>query len=130
MQINVDLIYPIGSLYLTTSTVSPSVLFGGTWERISDDAYLKIATGNTSGNLDGTSSQHKIPVQSLPSHQHTHINWNGASIGLNTGGNQYNLSWGKQGATNDNSAFKTGYTGGGQPYYPYYYDVFVWKRTA
>lgn len=130
MQINVDLIYPIGSLYLTTSTISPSVLFGGTWERLTADAYLKIATGNTAGNLDGTSSQHKIPVQSLPSHQHTHINWNGASIGLNTGGNQYNLSWGKQGATNDNSAFKTGYTGGGQAYYPYYYDVFVWRRTA
>lgn len=131
MIINVDMIYPIGSLYITTSTISPAICFGGTWTQITDDAYLKIV--NTSGSvgvLGGTSSAHKIPVQSLPSHQHTHINWNGASIGLNTGGNQYNLSWGKQGATNDNSAFKTGYTGGGQPYYPYYYGVYVWKRIA
>lgn len=128
MQINVNLIYPIGSIYMTTSTVSPAVLFGGTWERITADAYLKIATGTNAGNLGGTSPQRKMPVQSLPSHQHTHINWNGASVGLNTGGSQYNLSWDKQGVTNDNSAFKTGYTGGGQTYYPYYYGVFVWRQ--
>ena len=29
-----DLIYPIGSIYLSVSDVSPAALFGGSWERI------------------------------------------------------------------------------------------------
>lgn len=32
MKINLDFIYPIGSIYETTSTVHPDILFGGTWE--------------------------------------------------------------------------------------------------
>ena len=30
----VDLIYPIGSIYMSVSSTSPSVLFGGTWKKI------------------------------------------------------------------------------------------------
>ena len=32
MMINLDFIYPIGTIYETTSTVHPNILFGGTWE--------------------------------------------------------------------------------------------------
>lgn len=130
MQINVDLIYPIGSLYLTTLTISPSVLFGGTWEQITSDAYLKIVSSNA-GSLGGTSADHKIPIASMPSHNHNIIR--------DDGGNATNLAWGTAGSN-------TGYistmgqnlykkmvvqnTGGGQAYYPYYYGVYVWRRTA
>lgn len=128
MQINVDLIYPIGSLYLTTSTVSPAVLFGGTWGRISDDAYLKIATGSTAGNLDGTSSNHKIPLTSIPSHTHRIYGYNPGSSTTGQFGNQplqiKNDTKSQWYSNNPESA------GGGQAYYPYYYDVFVWKRIA
>ena len=41
MQINVDLIYPIGSLYITTDTTfNPNIKFGGTWARLEGDVYL------------------------------------------------------------------------------------------
>jgi len=69
MQINVDLIYPIGSIYMSINTVSPATLFGGTWEQITDDAYLKIVSSNP-GELGGTSSDHKITIESMPSHNH------------------------------------------------------------
>ena len=60
MIINVDMIYPIGALYITTSTVSPAISFGGTWTQITDDAYLKIVnTVGAVGALGGTSSAHK-----------------------------------------------------------------------
>lgn len=126
MKINLDFIYPIGSLYLTTNAISPSVLFGGTWERISDDAYLKIATGSTAGNLDGTSSEHKIPISSMPSHTHGYMTSACASPmqGWNMG---YGV--GRYGSNYDANK-NVGNTGGGNPYYPYYYDVFVWKRIA
>lgn len=128
MKINLDFIYPIGSIYMSVSNVSPSTLFGGTWERISNDAYLKIANGSTAGNLGGTSSQHKIPVTSMPSHSHDFTNggrplyWDSSltSIGGLTSGTTVQYTW----------AASTKSTGGGQAYYPYYFDVFVWRRTA
>lgn len=30
-----DMIYPVGSIYLSVNNVDPSTLFGGAWERIS-----------------------------------------------------------------------------------------------
>lgn len=128
MQINVDLIYPIGSLYLTTSTISPEILFGGTWERLTADAYLKIATGNSAGTLGGTSSNHKIPVTSIPAHRHSFTSARQYGSGDTTDNSS------KLGRTQANAdgvtTFYTDYQGGGKAYYPYYYQVFVWKRTA
>lgn len=51
----VNLIYPVGAIYLSTSEVSPGTLFGGTWERLKDrmligagDIYKAAATGGSS----------------------------------------------------------------------------------
>lgn len=35
----IDIIYPIGSLYFTSSTTSPATLFGGTWTCVQDKFY-------------------------------------------------------------------------------------------
>lgn len=47
-----DLIYPIGSIYMSANAVDPGTLFGGTWERITgkfligaDDTYTLGSTG-------------------------------------------------------------------------------------
>lgn len=47
MKINIDMIYPIGSIYMTTSTVSPAVLFGGTWERIKGRCIVGVDENDT-----------------------------------------------------------------------------------
>lgn len=128
------MIYPIGSLYITTSTVSPAISFGGTWTQITDDAYLKIVnTSSAVGSLGGTSSNHKIPVSSMPSHSHSYNQWlfNGASA---SGGAHYGYGWESNTGTMYNNMpsnwASIGNTGGGQAYYPYYYGVYVWKRIA
>ena len=127
MRINIDLIYPIGSLYLTTSSVSPNILFGGTWEQITGDAYLKIVTSNA-GSLGGTSSQHKIPLTSIPSHRHSFTSARQYGTGSDTDNSV------KLGRTQNNadgvSTYYTDYQGGGQAYYPYYYGIYVWKRIS
>lgn len=40
-----DMIYPVGSIYISVNNVNPSVLFGGTWEQIQD--RLLLGDGST-----------------------------------------------------------------------------------
>ena len=41
-----DMVYPVGAIYISINEVSPSVLFGGTWEQI--QGGILIGTGNSS----------------------------------------------------------------------------------
>lgn len=50
----VDMIYPVGSVYLSMAAVNPSTLFGGTWVQISQGRYL-IGVG---ANRANTTTQH------------------------------------------------------------------------
>ena len=144
-----NLIYPVGSLYLTVQNVSPQNLFGGTWEQITSDAYLKIVTTNA-GVLNGTSSEHKIPTGCLPSHNHigttesagAHIHHisggastqsSGGSEGLESFASRYATfrtieNAGKSSGAHSHS-FTTSSVGEDTPYYPYYMGIYVWKRT-
>ena len=71
-----DLIYPVGSIYMTTNNVDPGALFGGSWERwaqgrtifgvdsTKDDYSTSVKTG---GSYTRT-----LSVSNIPSHTHTH----------------------------------------------------------
>jgi len=124
MIVNTDFVYPIGSIYLSVNATNPSKYFGGTWEQITSDAYLKIVTQNA-GSLGGTSADHKIPISSMPSHTHN-------LYGANTGENYPITNTGNDWAPTTRGWTKDCLTstGGGQAYYPYYYGVYVFKRTA
>ena len=59
MKMNLDFIYPVRSIYETTSMVHPNILFGGTWElygagRVTvcrDESQSEFATiGKTGGS--------------------------------------------------------------------------------
>lgn len=88
-----NLIYPVGSIYMSVNATSPQTLFGGTWQAISG-YYLYAGTGgttagsntsgtpstNTSGgpstNTSGgpstnTSGSTAITVAQMPSHTHS-----------------------------------------------------------
>lgn len=53
MKINVDFIYPIGSVYITTQPVNPSVLFGGEWVQTCKSRCL-VGAGSNIANTDTT----------------------------------------------------------------------------
>lgn len=69
----VDVIYPVGAIYISVNSTSPATLFGGTWEQIKDKFLL--STGNSYANgSTGGSATHTIAVENLPAHTHTYSN--------------------------------------------------------
>ena len=59
----IDIVYPVGSIYMSVNTLSPSVLFGfGVWERIEDKFLLGSGTtyenGSTGGSADAVIVSH------------------------------------------------------------------------
>lgn len=127
MIINTNMLlaaYPVGSLYLTTNEINPGTLFGGTWEKLTGDAYLKIVTSNP-GQYNGTSQDHKIPITSMPRHSHKVRYTGGGANGIYGGMPGTNVD-----ATPRYNSLLVDYEGGSQAYYPYYYGVYVWRRVA
>ncbi len=116
-------LYSVGDLFMTTNEEDPNIKFGGTWRKLTDDAYLKIVSSNA-GKTGGTSSEHKIPLTSIPSHTHTYSAGGGNYSTTNiTGGS------GIVPQTNPYST-NTGSSGAGNAYYPYYLGVYVWIKEA
>lgn len=66
----INLIYPVGSLYLTTSETSPEILFVGTkWEQIKDKFLLSSGDSYSLGSTGGEAS-HTLTANEMPSHKH------------------------------------------------------------
>ena len=130
----IDVFHPVGEVFTTTNAnFNPNTTWGGTWEQLSADAYLKIVTSNA-GTTNGTSNQHKIPLSSIPSHDGHIINWK------DYGSDTYYLSSNNVAQFNTNRPFhieqgnevmlNTYNQGEGQAYYPYYYGVIAWHRIS
>ena len=67
-QTLVDLIYPVGSVYISfNNKADPSKLFGGTWERIRN-RFLWAATENGVMGETGGEASHTLTVSEMPSH--------------------------------------------------------------
>lgn len=62
-----DIIYPVGSVYITFSDVSPSASIGGTWELL--NGVFLYGTSGTTGTKGGEST-HTLTINEIPSHKH------------------------------------------------------------
>lgn len=123
----IDLIYPVGSIYMSMNKNSPATFLGGTWEQIKD-RFLLSASDTYEAGTTGGEATHKLTTDELPSHTHyVRLGWNdNASHGMfatwvNSGTN----------ATVD-AGTTTNATGGDKSHnnMPPYLVVFMWKRTA
>ena len=72
-----NLIYPVGSIYMSANNVSPALLFGGTWEQIQDRFLLAAGSSYSAGSTGGSANA------SLPAHTHT-VSGTAASGGAHT----------------------------------------------
>ena len=150
----IDMIYPIGSIYMSVNNVNPSILFGGTWEQIKG-RYL-MGAGKTSQNTNtyhGTlpaealtwdwqagdtlgEYDHILSTNEMPSHNHQGITWYGDNtqpITLNTGSyTGFALPYSSGTNQDSKNAIHTNSTGGGLAHnnMPPSLVVYMWKRTA
>ena len=119
---------------MSANNTDPSLLFGGTWERI-EDSFL-LAAGSTYGaGTIGGEAQHTLTESEMPTHYHGELHWataDGELLNLNGGGidsHLINVTWG---AGLAGSPIYTGRAGGNQPHnnMPPYLAVYVWKRLT
>ena len=64
-----DLIYPVGSIYMSVNSTSPEVLFGGTWEQIQGKFLLGMSSSYPAGS-EGGEATHTLTSHEIPLHGH------------------------------------------------------------
>ncbi len=74
LNAKVDALYPVGSIYISTSSVSPANFIGGTWEALDDGRVLIGAGSAHPAGEAGGSETHKLTTSEMPSHNHTSEN--------------------------------------------------------
>ena len=118
-----DIFYPVGAYYLANVSTSPSNLFGGTWQQITDARFL---CAYSSAGSNGGENSHVLTVSEMPSHTHSlYIGYTRNSGGTNTldFGPNANVFW---------SASYTGSNGSNAAHnnMPLYRTCYCWYRTA
>lgn len=129
-----QLMHPVGSVYISTSSANPANIFGfGTWEPCCVGRFPLGVDENDpeiglSGIVDGE-KEHTLTIDEMPKHRHTQISANSGSSGL-TGTTYSGLGW----STGNNEILGNAMqnTGGSQPHnnMPPYETFYFWKRTA
>lgn len=134
-----DLVYPVGSIYMSLNSTSPASLFGGTWAQIKD--VFLLGAGDTysvsEDTKDGGSATVTLQTANLPSHNHS-ANASGYSFmradSLATASVSTGSTSAKYVYTNDSHHISltgtTSNTGSGQEHenMPPYKTVYMWQR--
>lgn len=123
-----NLIYPVGSIYMSVNSTSPATLFGGTWSQLKDRFLLGAGDTYTLGWTGGEAT-HTLSVTEIPSHNHPYGVYDASSSATHAI-NHMAAYCGKVNSTGWGS--HTLYTGGGGAHnnMPPYLVVYMWKRTA
>ena len=128
-----QLMHPVGSVYISTSSANPANIFGfGTWEPCCVGRFPLGVDENDpeiglSGIFDGE-KEHTLTVAEMPKHTHN------LKTGARTNAWQepnYAISYQYQAASTANSSEGIENTGGSQPHnnMPPYETFYFWKRT-
>ena len=150
-----ELVYPVGAIYISTSSTSPATLFGfGTWERISG----KFLLGATDGGSTGTNVQSSASAAAgasggvatvtltanesgLPSHSHlgasnsSYLTTTGEAITRHTvasGSGAANMvrSPGAIERKSNTASVDAANASAAHNNMPPFLSVYIWKRTA
>ena len=113
-----DLMYPIGSIYMSSNNTNPSTIFGGYWRKIESKFLFGANSSGSDLGSEGGERTHTLTIAEMPAHTHTQIvGSSGAGADALSGRN----GWGGN---------ATGSTGGSQAHnnMPPYLTVNIWER--
>jgi hypothetical protein len=123
-----DIMYPVGSIFMSISDTNPAAYFGGTWAAWGAGRVpVGIDAGQTEFNTvekTGGEKEHTLTTDEMPAHTHTTKVNTSLTMAITAGVDSYRCT--------GSSATPTGSTGGGdahnnlQPYITCY----MWKRIA
>ena len=143
IDVIVDKIYPVGSVYITVNDVSPSILFGGKWERISQGRFLIGVKENSAfaeNNIPdfGTTAGNKgylfAPEDKGGEYKNTLEFENYSSYVYNTmqdyGENDLNAYWNPPGGSWGLGSIYTKNKNIPHNNMPPYFAAYMWKRIA
>ena len=143
-----DLVYPVGAVYMSVNAASPETLFGGEWERI-EDTFLLAAGGTYAPGSTGGEAEHTLTADesgqkalTITGGGHSHSvkyrnDLNTATSGSNrrfgpyadaSSGSQYSPV-GTSSETHTHSVSASD-AASAHNNMPPYLAVYVWKRTA
>lgn len=123
----IEIVYPVGSIYMSVSDINPNLLFGiGELEAI-EDRFLLGAGFRMSGEIGGEET-HTLTIDELPSHSHQYKrhSLDRDDTDPTTGKDACGVS----NKTLDERLGTTELSGGNQPHnnIPPYLTVYMWKR--
>ena len=126
----VDLIYPIGSIFISINDTNPFEVMGiGTWEKIEDTFLLAAGTKYKNGSTGGEDA-HVLTINEMPKHSHKmkydSVGWTAIKQSSGTNGIvEYNKS-------SYDGQYSTEEVGNGNAHnnMPPYLVVNMWKRVA
>lgn len=129
----IDLMYPIGSIYMTVADTNPFETLGiGTWEKIENRFLLAASDTHANGETGGEES-HVLTIDEMPTHKH--LIRSGSTPTTDTSVTTWGFS-DQRLYTEQESKLRDldsiGYTGNDQAHnnMPPYLAVNIWKRIA
>lgn len=134
-----DFFYPVGSIYISTSSTSPATLFGGTWAEITGRFLLahdsSHSPGSTGGEYNTTLTEDTIPTHNHYYNSYQHGYPSSYSDGDNFRTPVVSIQKVLNGYPNNSSGIDfTGTTNYGKSKAhnntPPYLSVYMWKRTG
>lgn len=133
-----NLVYPIGAVYISINSTSPATLFGGTWEAIKDRFLLSAGSSYSAGSTGGAATV-TLKVNEIPVHE-GHLTDNNTNTGGNYAGylaNTTTTAYGSSGrgwnVQMGNEIVPAGHNKGGGAAHnnmPPYLTVYMWKRVS
>jgi hypothetical protein len=139
----IDVVYPVGSIYMSHDTTSPADLFGGTWSKVNGTNYLRLNSDDTTaGGTGGSSSvshSHRLPIgwDKIGNDEPRIWGWNDPNGYPQFGSNTYTgLAWQLLGNSGANLQIVGGIVrmafsdNTEVPITPTYWTVNLWYRTA
>ena len=130
----VEIVYPVGSFYMSEVSTDPSEILGiGVWQRVKGKFLLGVDEGDSDiskSGLTGGEKTHTLTVEEIPSHSHPISRYNPSGTGFDA--TQTKLAAAPNNGTGVAGGVDTNPVGGNiahnnlQPFM----TVYMWKRTA